>query len=376
MAKRKYQPLDDGFEFDSIIDIHQLQNQDDEEDAGGIIDPGISLGELLHRLIHDPEFPSLEQLYALSDLSRQDVETVREHWGAIAPPRRREVIERLVSRAMDDVQLHLGRLLRIALQDEDPFIRRHAIDGLWEETEADLLGPFVHMLHNDPSTDVRVAAAAALGSYVLAGELDELDASLAMRAEEALLAVLHNEDEPVELRSSALKSLAYSGEAGVRQLIEDAYYSPYEEMRISALIAMGRSADIRWRGFVRAELQNPSPAMRVEAAHACGELEARAAVYELIALLEDEERQVRLASIFALGRLGGRHAREALEAMAASEDPEEAAAAEQALEEMLFYADPDGVPLFDESLEMDGDWDPDPWDGWFHFDDRDLGEYE
>ncbi|MEZ4718856.1 MAG: hypothetical protein R2851_22585 [Caldilineaceae bacterium] len=36
------------------------------------------------------------------------------------------------------------------------------------------------------------------------------------------------------MRRHALESLAYSGEIAMRQLIEDAYYAPEEEMRISA----------------------------------------------------------------------------------------------------------------------------------------------
>ncbi len=48
---------------------------------------------------------------------------------------------------------------------------------------------------------------------------------LRMRAEESLLAVLNNEEEPLEVRRRALESIAYSSEAGVRQLIEDGYYS-------------------------------------------------------------------------------------------------------------------------------------------------------
>ena len=62
----------------------------------------------------------------------------------------------------------------------------------------------------------------------------------------------------------------------MRQLIEDAYYSPDESRRLSALVAMGRSADVRWRRLARAELTNPDPAMRAQAAFACGELETQA----------------------------------------------------------------------------------------------------
>ena len=139
---------------------------------------------------------------------------------------------------------------------------------------------------------------------------------------------------------------------------------------------MGRSADIRWRRLVRAERRNPSSAMRAAAAVACGELEAKAAVSDLLDLLEDPELPVRLAAIFALGRIGGKEARRALEGIAAS-DEDEAEAAEVALEEMLFYAGPDAaaLSLFDENEDEESLDDLDPWDAWPDDDDDDFGEY-
>ena len=348
---------------------------DDAASAAGE-QPAIAMDELLHLLIHEDSLPKAAYLHALSDLSRKDALIVEERWPQIPAGLRRALIEALVQDAEVDVRLHLGRILRIALGDSDADVRRLAIGGLWEDDSDDLVGFFTNMLHKDPSDEVRAAAAGALGAFVLAGELDELDASLAMRVEESLLAVLRNDTEPLQVQRRVLESVAYSGEVGVRQLIEDAYYSPYEEMRISALNAMGRSADTRWRGLARAELENPSAEMRVGAAIACGELEARGSMNDIILLLSDEEQAVRLAAVFALGRLGGKVAREALRAVAESEFEIEAEAADEALEEMLFYGNVDEIPLFDELSNAEEEWDDEPWDSWLGRDNADLGSYE
>ncbi len=322
----------------------------------------LSVEKLLQKLIAEEAPPSLQELSALSDLSRSEVQRVREMWSAIPEPRRLESLRLLVEAAYEDIQLQLGRLLRVALEDESERIRALAILGLWEDDDEDLIGPLVQMLYNDPSEIVRAQAASALGQFVLGGELEEIDAAQAMRAEEALLDILQGEEEPLTIKCRALESMAFSGEAGVRQLIEDAYYSPYEEMQISALAAMGRSADTRWRSAAQAELENSSPEIRVAAARACGELEAEAALDDILALLTDEEKSVRLAAIFALGRIGGKMAEEALDVMLTSEDPDEVAAVEEALEEIVFFGNPDAIPLFDESED---DWeiddDPDEW---------------
>jgi len=310
-------------------------------------------------LATEPALPAPPELSALSDLTTAELADVRRLWMTIPEARRYFVVRELTEASKTELTLHLGRLLRLVLNDESSRIRVLAVDGLWEEIDEGLIGPLVNLLHNDPSAEVRAAAAAALGAYVLAGELDEIDPAQAMRVEEALLSVLHSDLEPLDVQCRALESIAYSGEVGVRQLIDDGYYSPYPEMRVSALVAMARSADVRWRDAAQAELTSPDSAVRVAAARACGELEHKDALPDLFDLLADEEKEVRLAVLFALGRIGGKDAVEVLTAATTSEDEDEAAAAEDALEESLFFANSD-IPLLDESEaewdELDDNW--------------------
>ena len=322
-----------------------------------------SIEDLLIQLQEDGAYPQAQELAALSDLSLPDFRRLQEAWPTLADDRRLFVVRSLVEESFDNLHLQLGRFLRLALTDSLPTIRILAIKGLWEDQDADLVGPLVHLLNNDPHETVRAAAAEALGAFVLAGELNELSSALAMRAEDALLAVLHAEMEPLTVQAQALESIAFSGETGIRDLIEDGYYSQYEEMQVAALHAMGRSADIRWRASVQAELGSPTLAMRAAAARACGELEARDALEELISLLADEEKTVRLAAIFALGRLGGRLAGEALNAMTTSDDPDEAKLAAHALEEAVFYENSQEIPLFDEERSIWED-EADDWEEW------------
>ncbi|HAJ34091.1 MAG TPA: hypothetical protein DCL15_00145 [Chloroflexi bacterium] len=359
-----------------LADLDEAALEDDA--TGADHRPTWSPETLLERLATAPETVPHNEYFALSDLTRNGVDVVRRLWPGLAVESRRRVLEVLLAGADAYLDVDLDRFLAAILDDPEADLRQIALETLAESEPApEALGPIIQRLQRDEDDAVRAAAAAALGYYVLAGELDELDAALAMRAEEVLLTVLTDPAEPIIVQRRALESIAYSGEIGVRQFIEDAYYSPYEELRLGALVAMGRSADIRWRRLARAELGNPSPAMRAEAAVACGELEARSALSDLLALLEDDEQIVRLAAIFALGRLGGKPAHRALTSIAAS-DTEEAEAAELALEEMLFYAGEtaDAYPLFEEAdAEEEGD-DLDPWDDWSDEDDDDLGEYE
>jgi HEAT repeat protein len=318
----------------------------------------VSLAEALHRLRAGMEPPALADVAALAHALPSERGELRAAWPALPTITRRTVLDLLIAAAEEDAPLDLGELLRLALDDEDAVVRRLGVAGLFDDAPPEYLGRLAQMVGHDADAGVRADAAAALGNYVLAGELDELDPALAMRAEEALMTVLADAGAPLEVQCRALESIAFSGEVGVRQLIEDAYYSAHEDLRLSALRAMGRSADVRWRNLAHAELTNPSPAVRAEATFAVGELEAMAALPAVLALTEDDDATVRLAAIYALGHLGGREARARLQAIGGGDDVVEAAAAEDALEEMAFYAggEAPAAPFYEDEENDDEDW--------------------
>jgi HEAT repeat protein len=111
-------------------------------------------------------------------------------------------------------------------------------------------------------------------------------------------------------------------------------------MRISAVFAMGRSADSRWAPQVKQELFSPNPEMRYEAARACGELQISDTVTDLAELTEDVDPEVQEAALWALGQIGGDKAREILQRYCESECEATRVAAEAALDELEFlYGD-------------------------------------
>ncbi len=340
--------LDDGYRVVQLGDL-AVEEEPFLIDTVGLPPPTLSLEDVLRQLTAGELGLPLNELAVFSDLNQAAAGVVRKQWPLIPVAVRRLTIETLVTAAETQLELLLAPFLRLALDDSDGVVRRLAIEGLLDDTADDLLGRLVWLLENDTDEAVRAAAAAALGPFVLAGELDELGPALAMRAEDALLAVTGDRTAPLIVKQRALESLAYSGEAGVAQLIEEAYYSPIAGFRLSALRAMGHSADIRWRRLARAELRNPDPAMRAEAANACGALEASRALPDLLRLLSDDVKQVRLNAIYALGQIGGREAGRALLALVNGDDALEALAAEDALEELAFASElAAGVAQFEE----------------------------
>ncbi|MDH7485496.1 MAG: HEAT repeat domain-containing protein [Anaerolineae bacterium] len=293
-----------------------------------------------------PLRPSM--LYALSGLGPEELAEVQEVWPRLSAARARAVLRALVELTEVTIDTDFAALFRWWLSDKDAEVRLLAIEGLWEDEDTALVGPLVRILKSDEQPAVRAAAAASLGRFVLLGELGEINAAVGARAEQALLEAYFSRGETLEVRRRALEAVAYSSEAGVSDLIAEAYHGGEEELCVSALFAMGRSADRRWRSVLLRELDSPSPARRYEAAHACGELELREAVPALSRLIDDEDAEVRDVAIEALGKIGGKGARRVLGECLLRGDEALQAVVEEALLQASWFGD--------DELEVLDDW--------------------
>lgn len=315
----------------------------------------VTFEEMLKR-VGDRQKPlSISQLYGLSRAMPAEMAVFARQWPQIEVERRRRIIRSLVEIAEASFEVDFDPIFRHCLTDEDDQVRAQAIDGLWEDEDTALIEPLVKLLRGDPSVLVRASAAMALGRYMLQAELEKLEGGRAAAVRMALLDVIRDLGEDVEVQRRAVESIAYADDEEVRGIIEGAYYVAEEKMQISAVFAMGRSADPYWRETVLSELNNPNPAMRYEAARACGELEHGEAVSSLIELIEDPDREVQEAAIWALGQIGGGEARWVLQACCQSEDDVVREVAEEALAELELGRGLLDLPLYD--LGQGGDED-------------------
>ncbi|MCL4296022.1 MAG: HEAT repeat domain-containing protein [Anaerolineae bacterium] len=305
-------------------------------------------------------------LYIFSKMNQDALATFKSVWPTIPTQRRRDIMQELVEIGEVNFEVYFDPVFLLGLGDEDAEVRAAAINGLWENENPTLIGPLVHLLRTDEAPSVRAAAAIALGRFVYLGEVEDIDQHQALLAEEALLETIHQSAEDLEVRRRAIESIAYSSEPAVAQIIENAYYDENEKMQVSAIFAMGRSADSQWRPQVIAELDNENSEIRFEAARASGELEASEAVPKLVELIEDDpDLQVQEMAIWALGKIGGTMAREALEEYVESDVEAIALAAEEALDELNLFSD--SFDLFDfgddDSDEFFDDFDDDDVNG-------------
>jgi len=318
--------------------------------------------ELLGRILENTGAIPFSQLYALSDLSRDRLPAFAEAWESLDAPDRRRLINALVDLAEASFQVNYDAIFRYSMSDPDPEVRAAAIDGLWENEEVPLIGRYITALRSDPAPQVRAAAATALGRFVLAGELERIDAAIQNRIMTELLTIIHLDGESLEVRRRALESAGYACTPETSEALDAAYYEGDETLRRSAIVAMGRSCDRRWQDLVLAELESSSAAMRYEAALAAGELMLRPAVPILARLMEDHDVQVRDATIWALGQIGGPQSKQLLLNAFENADEDTRTVLEEALAEHALSEGKIEFPLYaiddNDEDEADLDWDP------------------
>ena len=281
--------------------------------------------------------PDRLPVYHLSALGPANADIVAGVWPRIAAGVRRQVVEYMVELAEADFEMDFSAVFRIALDDEDPEVRRAAVEGLWEDEDVRLVPHLAARLLEDEAAAVRAAAASSLGRFVLLGELNKIRPGPYAAAYDALLRCCGCEEDS-EVWRRAIESLAYVNNAEVTALIERAYAASDERIRVSAIFAMGRSAHERWGDHIRQELFSPNPELRFEGARACGELSLGDAVLELEELVDDVDREVREAALWSLGQIGGDRAREVIERQCLSEDESTRRAADSALAELEFLS--------------------------------------
>jgi HEAT repeat protein len=296
----------------------------------------IPINTLIDALLDENTPFSPRYLNRLSDLESADAQLLAASWPKVSLRRRQALLEDLEEIHLADDLLSFEEVGRIGLKDGDPGVRMRAIQILREYELVDLLSSFIHIAENDPDADVRAASAAALATYVYMGEVEDIAPKKLRQVEECLLR-LHSSSDTTLVRRRALEALGFSSRKEVVGLIEEAYASANTDWLITALFAMGRSANSRWNPQVLKMLTSTHPLVQAEAASSAGELEINAAVPTLLELLDDSDLDVRMASVWSLSQIGGNGVRQALEnLLEITEDEDEANQIDNALDNLDF----------------------------------------
>ena len=324
--------------------------------------------DVLQALLNERETFPAHYLYQFSSLSREAIASLLEIWPQVNLERKRALLEDMETLAEADFQQSFDELAEALLDDPDSVVRMLAIRLLWQNESARLVPNFIRILRDDEDYFTRSAAASALGMFVYYGEVDEMPRETLKRVEEALLDA-HTNDAQKLVRRRALEGLGFSSRPEVPGMIEEAVRTDDPEWLASALFAMGRSADSRWREQVLENLDHYDAAVRMEAVRAAGELAVKKARRPLLQMLPEEpDDDVRDAIYWALSQIGGQGVRAVLEQ--ALDDSEDDEFLQDALDNLNFTEGTLEFGMFDfdvsgESVSahhLDDDDEADAWD--------------
>jgi HEAT repeat protein len=296
----------------------------------------LSFAERVAQLDTMEKAPTRLDLKLLANLGPESVYIFWEQWQRFSLDRRRHIIRLLAELAEEQIQLDYRPVFRACLADQDAQIRVLAIEGLWEDDHEQMMDRLIQMLH-DPAGEVRAAALLSLARFAYRAEIGDLSLSAGQRLHDVLVEAATDPDQPFEVRRRAIEALGYFAESSAAQeLVDRAYNTDDIYMRESAVLAMGRSMRRQWFPYILRELQSPSPSLRYEAARAVGEIgeDGRELLPALLPLVDDEDTEIALAAIWALGQVGGADARRILQRIARSRDEVRAQVAQDALAEL------------------------------------------
>jgi HEAT repeat protein len=306
----------------------------------------MNFDQLTRRLADTAQPLKMSSLAGLSDLDANERAKLAEGWSQMDENRRRQIVHSLVELSEDNVELDFREVFLVLLEDADDEVRAAAVEGLWEDESKVLLLKLLDLLRSDPAESVRAMAAVNLGRFAYLAELEQLGREWSDKLRNALLEAIYDSEEMLEVRRRAVEAIGYyCGDEAVTEIIEEAYNDPDEHMQISAMFAMGRNMDRRWLAPLARETQSPDAARRYEAARAGGEMARPEMLPHIAPLVDDPDREVQLAAIWALGQIGGAKAAEILKACLSGEDEVLTEAAEEALDELQYSTDPLGWSL-------------------------------
>jgi HEAT repeat protein len=319
----------------------------------------LSLQNVLEHLADSNKVIPQSHLKFYSDLDPKSIQLFLGVWTRVEPTRKLVLLDQLLTHLDSDTIVSYEEIGRALLDDPDGEVRARAIRLLVESDDPKLADKLIDIFLHDAELAPRLEAVQLLGEFILLGELDKVNQSLQRRMEDALIGLVRSEEESV-LRKRALESLSFSSRPEIAALIESAFERVDPAWIASALRAMGRSHDERWKENIVSMLLDEDPIIKFAAVEAAGQLIIEEAVPILLQILDDEEEseEVATAAIWALSQIGGDDARTYLVALIdQTEDEDLVEFLEDALENLNFTEEFNKFDLLtlDEDDEIDED---------------------
>ena len=300
----------------------------------------MSLESFLEALAEDANEVDLGDFFEASGLLPEELVIFARAWFGFTVENQRWIIATMAELTEDSSEVDFSAVFRMCLKDKDEEVLEKAIEGLWEDEDRAIIPGLIQVLHSDKSPQVRAAAAVALGKFPALVQEGKLLAKDGDSILESLMDILKDSGQPLEVVRRSMEAAAPFNTPDIRKFVTRAYKGDELLLKSSSIYAMGRTGEVSLLPVIIKELQNAEPSIRYESAHACAELGDEDAVPHLVALLDDDDYQVQLAGISALGKIGGPLAKKVLVNCVKDGDAVLEDAARSELENIEFLEDP------------------------------------
>ena len=303
----------------------------------------MELEKYLENLGRDDSPSENVDLSRLSGLTTEELNVFKSGWAGIPGGHKEVVLSRLIELSEHDIELDFSAVFRDCLEDANELVRERAARGLEDCEDRRSIRPLIRVLTDDPVSKVRTAAAMSLRKFAELAQNGKILSKDRDRLQTALLSVIERTGEDAEVRRRSIEAVAFLDGPEVERIIGEAHSSNDQRLMQSAIYAMGMTYSSRWLPTVLDDMLDERPAIRYEAAGACGNLGDESTAPHLIRLLDDEDSEVQIAAVLALGAIGGPLAKRVLRGCLQQDDEALEAAAQTALDAIEFDEDPLGL---------------------------------
>lgn len=255
--------------------------------------------------ISDDNIPyKYSELIHISHIKREHLEFFFKNWYKISKPRKIDLLKKFILLSEENLDLDYSPIFIKLLKDNDHQVKQLALEGLWEYEDREIIDPVISLLNQNYPNEVRVSAVALLGIFIT----NALDNKVIKRDAEKIVAnlkLIFKSDENLNIRKKVLESLSPYEDEEINSFIYEAYESNDIEFKKSGIFSMGETYKEKWLPQILYELQSPHPSIRFEAVNAYSKLCNSNKISEIAKLIKDDDNEVRLAAINAIGIIGG-----------------------------------------------------------------------
>jgi HEAT repeat protein len=309
----------------------------------------ISIQQFIEALSDESTILSDKLIEKLSYIPSTELKLVAITWESISAKRKLIIMQQMEELASLDILLSFEAFSIYLFDDSMEEVRRIALRILWDSENTKLIPKLLSILSDDPAIGPRGEAATVLAQFMFLGEVGKITEDLFNELENTLFSLLEDESQDDFIRQRCLETLGYSSKPEISKIIETMYFqNDDDDWLSSALLAMGRQGKEEWSELIIDKLEHSNSIVRIEAIKAAGELALPGADIILFDLIQDPEKDIRLATAWSLSEIGGKESRIAIENMLAfSDDDDETELIEQALENLNFNAELNEFNLLD-----------------------------